>query len=170
MSDRPVLATFYAYVPGTNELRKNKFQVEYPKYEYIIGRSKQEDRYISKYEPIVFDKGVYEARDEDIVEYLRIYNTGGTLPNEKDALGRPLQVKWESILAVIKESAPVTTNTVVKTETVTKEVHTIPREFVLALDFQALQSYCVAYGIAMPKEKTKESIIKALETEGYIHD
>lgn len=47
--------TFYAYLPD-GSLRRNKFQTEYPKYELISGRSRQEDRYVNKYPPIVFDK------------------------------------------------------------------------------------------------------------------
>lgn len=161
--------TFYAYLPdGT--LRKNKFQTEYPKYEYVAGRSRQEDRYVNKYEPIIFEKGIYVTDNEDIIAFLSIYNTGGTLENEKDIHGRSLEVRPETILAIIKKEAPNDLRTITKTETVTKEVHTISRSFLHALDAKALQAYCVSYSVAMPEEKTKEALIKVLETAGLIHD
>lgn len=161
--------TFYAYhADGT--LRKNKFQTEYPKVEYIAGRQRQEDRFISKYEPIIFEKGIYVTDNEDIIDFLSIYNTGGVLKNEKDILGRPFEVRPETILAIIKKEAPNDLRTITKTETVTKEVHTISRGFLHALDAKALQAYCVSYSVAMPEEKTKEALIKVLETAGLIHD
>lgn len=99
-----------------------------------------------------------------------MYNTGGTLKNEKDIYGKPLTFSGDNLLAIIKESSPSLVNTVIKTETVTKEVNKISRDFVLALDMQALQAYCVSYNITMPQEKTKESLINAMEVAGYIHD
>lgn len=161
--------TFYAYLPD-GSLRRNKFQTDYPKYETIPGRSRQEDRHVTKYPPIIFEKGVYETDNEDIIEYLRMYNTGGTFKKEKDFYGNPLTIQGDRILAIIKESAPSLVNTVIKTETVTKEVNKISRDFLPALDIKTLQAYCVTYNITMPQDKTRESLINAMEVAGYIHD
>lgn len=57
---------------------------------------------------------------------------------------------------------------VIRTNEVIKEVSVLPKIAVGLMDLQSLKDFCIAEGIDMPAEKTKDAIIDVLTQAGRI--
>lgn len=82
--------------------------------------------------------------------------------------GKEVFAKHDPQLNVMISQEDLLVRQVVKTETVTKTVNTLPKSALKHFDVQALKDFCIAESIDMPAEITKDALIDVLTQAGRI--
>jgi hypothetical protein len=115
---------------------------------------------------IRFEDGVFVTQNADQIAYLNLYNTGGKFKLANG--GREVEVTRDPQMNVIISTEDLLTRQVVKTTEVVREVAVIPKSALGLFDVQALKDFCIAEGIDMPAEKTKDALVDVLTQLGRI--
>jgi hypothetical protein len=157
--------TFYI-VRLDGELQVRETPIYFPKAKVSQGRTKAEDDRDYTYD-IMFNHGYLELDEDDFrVEWMRVYNSGGTFEYE----GKPVRVVPNTNMFKITEEDPtlkvkmITQNVEVKVD-----VQVMNKEFVDLLSVDQLEAFANTNKIDISAvKKTKAAMVEFLASTGHI--
>ena len=163
--NKKVVFYAYEYVDGTLRLKKR-----WPLITWKYGKGyrdplTQQIMYEDEDLDIRFVDGIFETSHPDQIAYLELYNKGGRF---KLSSGREVPVSPDPQMSVTISKEDLLVRQVVKTETVTKTINTLPKSALHLFDVQALKDFCISESITMPAEVTLDGLIDVLTQEGRI--
>ena len=165
--EEPKKAIFYAYEYMDGQLKLKK---RWPFISWKFGRRYKDEitneiLYDDTDKDVRFQDGVFVTDDVDVINWLNLYNSGGrfTLKN-----GKEVTVTRDPQMNVTISQEDLLVKQVIRTNEVIKEVSVLPKIAVGLMDLQSLKDFCIAEGIDMPAEKTKDAIIDVLTQAGRI--
>ncbi len=157
--------TFYI-IRLDGELQFRETPIYFPKAKISQGRTKAEDDRDYTYD-IVFNNGYLELDEDDFrVDWMRIYNSGGTFQYE----GKPVRVVANTNMFKITEEDPtlkvkmITQNVEVKVD-----VPVILKDWVDTLSVEQLEAFANTNKLDISAvKKTKAGMIEFLTNTGHI--
>jgi hypothetical protein len=157
--------TFYI-VRLDGELQVRETPIYFPRAKIIQWRTKQEDQRDEGYD-IMFNHGYLELDEDDFrVDWMRVYNTGGTFDYE----GKPVRVVPNNNMFKITEEDPtLKVKTLTNNVEVKVEVQVLNKEFVDMLSVEQLEAFANTNQLDISGvKKTKTALVEFLQDNGRI--
>lgn len=157
--------TFYI-VRLDRELQVRETPIYFPRAKVTQGRTKAEDQRDDGHD-IIFNHGYLELDEDDFrVEWMRVYNTGGTFDYE----GKPVRVAPNNNMFKITEEDPtLKVKTLTQNVEVKVEVQVLNKDFVDLLSVDQLEAFANTNKMDISAvKKTKASLVEFLEANGRI--
>ena len=148
------------------ELQTRETPIYFPKAKISQGRTKAEDDRDDSYD-ILFNHGYLELDADDFrVEWMRVYNTGGSFQYE----GKPIIVKANNNMFRITEEDPTLKVKMITNNIETKvEVQVLNKDFVDMLSVEQLESFANTNKLDISAvKKTKAAMVEFLGNAGHI--
>ena len=157
--------TFYI-VRLDGELQVRETPIYFPRAKIIQWRTKQEDQRDEGYD-IMFNHGYLELDEDDFrVDWMRVYNTGGTFDYE----GKPVRVVPNNNMFKITEEDPtLKVKTLTNNVEVKVEVQVLNKEFVDMLSVEQLEAFANTNQLDISGvKKTTTALVEFLQDNGRI--